>query len=69
MSPMNAVIPFWQLMTVISVPTLMVLIGILMNRQDFHRLSTQFHNDMMMVQSTLRDMEGRLSKVEARRSA
>jgi len=39
-----------------------------MNRQDFHRLSAQFHNDMMMVQSTLRDMEGRLSKVEARQS-
>jgi len=68
---MNATItalPFWQLITVVGVPTLMVLVGILMNRQDFHRLSSQFHNDMMMVQSTLRDMEGRLSKVEARQS-
>ena len=63
-----AALPFWQLITVVAVPTLMVLIGILTNRQDFHRLSTQFHNDMMMVQSTLRDMEGRLSKVEARQS-
>ena len=66
---MNAIIPFWQLMTVISIPTLMVLIGILMDRQDFHRLGTQFHNHMMMVQSTLRDMQRRSSKVEARRSA
>jgi hypothetical protein len=63
-----ATLPFWQLITVVAVPTLMVLVGILMNRQDFHRLSSQFHNDMMMVQSTLRDMEGRLSKVEARQS-
>ncbi len=46
----------------------MVMVGILMNRQDFHRLSSQFHNDMMMVQGTLRDMVGRLSKVEARQS-
>ena len=61
-------LPFWQLIKVVGVPTLMVLVGILMNRQDFHRLSSQFHNDMMMVQSTLRDMEGRLSKVEARQS-
>ena len=68
---MNATVatpPFWQLITVVGVPTLMVLVGILMNRQDFHRLSSQFHNDMTMVQSTLRDMEGRLSKVEARQS-
>ena len=63
-----AALPFWQLLTVVGVPTLMVLVGILMNRQDFHRLSSQFHNDMMMVQSTLRDMEGRLSKVDARQS-
>lgn len=63
-----AILPFWRLITVVAVPTLMVLVGILMNRQDFHRLSSQFHNDMMMVQSTLRDMEGRLSKVEARQS-
>ena len=61
-------LPFGQLITVVGVPTLMVLVGILMNRQDFHRLSSQFHIDMMMVQSTLRDMEGRLSKVEARQS-
>ena len=63
-----AALPFWQLLTVVGVPTLMVLVSILMNRQDFHRLSSQFHNDMMMVQSTLRDMEGWLSKVEARQS-
>ena len=63
-----ATLPLWQLITVVAVPTLMVLVGILMNRQDFHRLSSQFHNGMMMVQSTLRDMEGRLSKVEARQS-
>jgi hypothetical protein len=68
---MNAAVialPFWQLITVVGVPTLMVLVGILMNRQDFHRLNSQFHNDMMIMQSTLRDMEGRLSKVEARQS-
>jgi hypothetical protein len=63
-----AALPFWQLITVVAVPTLMVLIRIVTNRQDFHRLSTQFHSDIMMVQSTLRDMEGRLSKVEARQS-
>jgi hypothetical protein len=69
-----AAIPFWQLLTIVAIPTLMVFLGILTNRQDFHRVSariealtTQVHSDFMMVQSVLRDMEGRLSKVEARR--
>ena len=76
----QAVIPFWQLLTVVAIPTLMVFIGILTNRQDFRQLdaridkldgkvdtlSAQLHNDMMMVHSVLRDFEGRLSKLEAR---
>ena len=69
-----AAIPFWQLLTIVAIPTLMVFFGILTNRQDFHRVSsrtgalaTQVHGDLMMVQSVLRDMEGCLSKVEARR--
>ncbi len=76
----QAVIPFWQLLTVVAIPTLMVFFGILTNRQDFRQLdvrmdkldgkvdtlATQLHNDMMMVHSVLRDFKGRLSKLEAR---
>ena len=52
------VIAFWQLLTVVAVPTLMVFVGILMNRQDFNRLESQLHNDKMMIHSILRDHEG-----------
>ena len=76
----QAAIPFWQLLSVVAIPTLMVFIGILTNRQDFRQLdsrmekldgkvdslATQLHNGMMMVNSVLRDFEGRLSKLEAR---
>jgi hypothetical protein len=58
-------IAFWQLLTVVAVPTLMVFVGILLNRQDFNRLdekferlTSQLHNDMMMIHSILRDHEG-----------
>ncbi len=66
-------IPFWQLLTVVGVPTLMVFVGVLLNRQDFSRLgakvdsiASQFHSDMMMIQSVLRDFEGRISRLESR---
>jgi len=34
-------IPFWQLLTLVAIPTLMVFVGILMNRQDFNRLDAK----------------------------
>lgn len=78
--PIQAAIPFWQLLTVVSVPTLMIFIGILFNRQDYRSLDAkiaqshdsldakvgQLHNDMIMVHSILREFEGRLSKLESR---
>jgi len=59
----QAAIPFWQLLSVVAIPTLMVFVGILTNRQDFRQLdarmekldgkvdilAAQLHNDMMMV--------------------
>jgi low affinity Fe/Cu permease len=62
-------IAFWQLVTVVAVATLMVFVGILMNRQDSNRLdekfdkrfdwlASQLHNDLMMIHSILRDHEG-----------
>jgi len=66
---MQAAIPFWQLLTVVGVPTLMVFVSILLNRQDYHSLDAkigQLHNDMIMVHSVLREFEGRLSKFESR---
>ena len=39
--PIQAAIPFWQLLTVVAVPTLMIFIGILLNRQDYHSLATK----------------------------
>jgi hypothetical protein len=66
-------IAFWQLLTVVAVPTLMVFVGILLNRQDFNRLdekfeslTSQLHNGMMMIHSILRDHEGRISRLESR---
>ena len=78
--PVQASIPFWQLLTVVAVPTLMIFIGILLNRQDYRSLDAkidtlhasvdtkvgQLHNDMIMVHSILREFEGRLSKLESR---
>ena len=67
--PIQAAIPFWQLLTVVAVPTLMIFIGILLNRQDYHNMDAkigQLHNDMIMVHSILREFEGRLSKLESR---
>lgn len=78
--PMQATIPFWQLLTVVAVPTLMIFIGILLNRQDYRSLDAkiaelhngvdakigQLHNDMIMVHSILRGFEGRLSRLESR---
>jgi hypothetical protein len=77
---MQATIPFWQLLTVVAVPTLMIFIGILFNRQDYRSLDAkiaashnsldakigQLHNDMIMVHSILREFEGRLSRLESR---
>jgi len=65
---------------VVAVPTLMIFIGIPLNRQDYHSLdgkvgqlhngvdakTGQPHNDMIMVHSILREFEGRLSKFESR---
>jgi len=73
----TASLPFWQLLTLVAVPTLMVFVGILFNRQDYRdlrnelggkidKLAAQQHSDMMMIQSVLRDPEGRLSKLEAK---
>jgi hypothetical protein len=78
--PMQATIPFRQLLTVVAVPTLMIFIGILLNRQDYRSLDAkiaelhtgvdakigQLHNDMIMVHSILRAFEGRLSRLESR---
>ena len=78
--PMQSGIPFWQLLTVVAVPTLMIFIGLLFNRQDYRSLEAridqlrncvdtkidQLHNDMIMVHSILREFEGRLSKLESR---
>jgi len=72
--------PFWQLLTVVAVPTLMIFVGILLNRQDYRSLDGkietlhnsvdakigQLHNDMILVHSILREFEGRLSKLESR---
>jgi len=65
----QAAIPFWQLLSVIAVPTLMIFIGILLNRQDYRSLDTkigQLHNDIIMVHSILREFEGRRSRLESR---
>jgi hypothetical protein len=78
--PIQAAIPFRQLLTVVAVPTLMIFIGILLNRQDYRSLDTkigqlhngvgakigQLHNDMIMAHSILREFEGRLGKLESR---
>jgi len=72
-----ATLPSWQVLTLAAVPTLMVFAGILFNRQDYRdprnelggkidKLVAQQHSDMMMIQSVLRDHEGRLSKLEAK---
>jgi len=52
----TATLPFWQLLTLIAVPTLMVFVGILFNRQDYRelggkidKLAAQQHSDMMMI--------------------
>ena len=39
--PIQAAIPFWQLLTVVAVPTLMIFIGILLNRQNYHSLDAK----------------------------
>ncbi len=67
MSPIQAAIPFWQLL--VAVPTPMIFVGILLNRQDYHNMDAkigQLHNDMIMVHSILGEFEGRLSKLESR---
>jgi hypothetical protein len=68
----QSALSFWQLLTVVSVPSLMVLMGILFNRQDsrelggnLDRLSAQLHSDMMMTNSILRDHEGRSRRLES----
>ena len=68
----QSALSFWQLLTVVSVPSLMVLMGILFNRQDsrelggkLDRLFAQLHSDMMMINSILRDHEGRSRRLES----
>jgi len=50
----------------ITIPTFVVLVGILLNRQDYQRLMQQFHQDMMLIMGRLSDLDGRLSRVEER---
>jgi len=52
----TATLPFWQLITLIAVPTLVVFVGILFNRQEYRelgskidKLAAQQHSDMMMI--------------------
>jgi hypothetical protein len=68
----QSAVSFWQLLTVVSVPSLMVLMGILFNRQDsrelggkIDRVAAQLHGDMMMISSILRDHEGRIRHLES----
>jgi hypothetical protein len=50
----------------ITIPTFVVLVGILLNRQDYQRLTQQFHQDMMLIMARLSDLDSRLSRVEER---
>jgi hypothetical protein len=42
-------IPFWQLLTLVAIPTLMVFVGILTNRQDFNRLHAKIDSKIGAV--------------------
>lgn len=53
---MATALPLWQLLTVVAVPTIIVLVGIVLNRGDANRLdskidrlSERLHSDMMVV--------------------